>query len=176
MSDPFDLFFLAGLVLVPLAAGTVGVAIWREAFAAHADGREPASPWVDALALAAGFALGPELALERIVTPQGTLVRELDSIDGLLWAGVLVAGLVLIVAWIRTSASWWLRALGGRRPLLAQTAGLLIGGIALTAFTAIFSTVRELRPSLAVSRAAPRSSTSRSTRRSGPFRSVSGSS
>ncbi len=154
VSDPFDLFFLAGLVLVPLAAGTVGVAIWREAFAAHADGREPASPWVDALALAAGFALGPDLALERIVTPQGTLLRELDSIDGLLWAGVLVAGLVLIVAWIRTSASWWLRALGGRRPLLAQTAGLLIGGIALTAFTAIFSTVRELRPSLAVSRAA----------------------
>ena len=30
--------------------------------------------------------------------------------------------------------------------------GLLIGGVALTAFTAIFSTVRELRPSLAVSR------------------------
>jgi len=153
VSDPFDLFFLSGLVLVPLAAGTVGVAIWREAFAAHADGREPASPWVDALALAAGFALGPELALDRIITPGGTLVRELDSFDGLVWAGVLVAGLVLIVAWIRTSASWWLRALGGRRPVLAQTAGLLIGGIALTAFTAIFSTVRELRPSLAVSRA-----------------------
>ena len=33
-TDPFDLFFLAGLVLVPLAVGTVGVAIWREAFAA----------------------------------------------------------------------------------------------------------------------------------------------
>ena len=154
VSDPFDLFFLSGLVLVPLAAGIVGVAIWREAFAAHADGREPASPWVDALALAAGFALGPELALDRIVTPGGTLVRELDSIDGLIWAGVLVAGLVLIVAWIRTSASWWLRALGGRRPVVAQTIGLVVGGIALTAFTAIFSTVRELRPSLAVSRAA----------------------
>ena len=51
VSDPFDLHFLAGLVLVPLAAGVVGVAIWREAFAAHAEGREPASPWVDALAL-----------------------------------------------------------------------------------------------------------------------------
>ena len=81
-------------------------------------------------------------------------MRELDSIDGLVWAGVLVAGLVLTVAWIRTSASWWLRALGGRRPVLAQTVGLLIGGIALTSFTAIFSTVRELRPSLAISRAA----------------------
>jgi Zn-dependent protease with chaperone function len=154
VSDPFDLFFLAGIVLVPLAAGTVGVAIWREAFAAHADGRKPASPLGDALALAAGFALGPELALERIVTPGGTLLRELDSIDGLVWAGVLVAGLVLIVAWIRTSASWWLRALGGNRPVLAQTVGLLVGGIALTSFTAIFSTVRELRPSLAISRAA----------------------
>ena len=46
-TDAFDLRFLAGLVFVPLAVGVVGVAIWREAFAAHAEGREPASPWVD---------------------------------------------------------------------------------------------------------------------------------
>ena len=156
VSDPFDLHFLAGIVLVPLAAGVVGVAIWREAFAAHAEGREPASPWVDALAFAAGFALGPELSLDRIVTVTGetTLLRELDSLDGLIWAGVLVTGLVLIVAWFRTSASWWVRALGGRRPVLAQTAGMLVGGAALTLFTAIFTTVRELRDSLAISRAA----------------------
>jgi Zn-dependent protease with chaperone function len=156
VSDPFDLYFLAGIVLVPLAAGVVGVAIWREAFAAHAEGREPASPWIDALAFAAGFALGPALALDRIVAPSGdtTVVHELDSIDGLVWAGVLVGGLVLIVAWIRTSASWWLRALGGRRPRLALTVGMLIGGAALTTFTAIFTIVRELRPTLAISRAA----------------------
>jgi Zn-dependent protease with chaperone function len=156
VSDPFDLYFLAGLVLVPLAAGIVGVAIWREAFAAHADGREPASPWVDSLALAAGFLLGPELGLDRIVSAAGddTLLRELDTVDGLIWAAVLVSGLMLLVAWIRTSASWWLRALGGRRPVVAQTAGLLVAGAAFSTFTAVFSTVRELRPSLAFSRAA----------------------
>ena len=156
VDDPFDLFFLAGVVFVPLAAGIVGVAIWREAFAAHADGREPASPWTDGLALAAGFVLGPELALSRIVTLSGdkTLFHELDSVDGWIWAAVLISGIVLLVAWIRTSASWWLRALGGRRPVLAQTAGLLIAGAAFSTFTAVFSTVRELRPSLAFSRAA----------------------
>ncbi len=154
VDDPFDLRFLAGLVFVPLAAGVVGVAIWREAFAAHADGREPASPWVDAVALAAGFVIGPELALDRIATPVGdeSLLRELDSLDGLLWAAALVAGLVLLVAWIRTSASWWLRALGGHRPLLAQAAGLLVAGAAFSTFTAVYTTVRELRPSLAFSR------------------------
>jgi Zn-dependent protease with chaperone function len=154
VDDPFDLHLLAGLVFVPLAAGVVGVAIWREAFAAHAEGRDPARPWVDALALAAGFLVGPELALDRIATADSTLLRELGSADGVLWAAALVTGLVLLVAWIRTSASWWLRALGGRRPLVAQTAGLLIGGAALSSFTAVFSTVRELRPSLAFSRAA----------------------
>jgi Zn-dependent protease with chaperone function len=154
VDDPFDLHLLAGLVFVPLAAGVVGIAIWREAFAAHADGRDPASPWADALALAAGFLVGPELALDRIATADSTLLRELGSAGGLLWAAVLVTGLVLLVAWIRTSASWWLRALGGRRPLAAQTAGLLVGGAALSSFTAVFSTVRELRPSLAFSRAA----------------------
>ena len=77
---------------------------------------------------------------------------------------VLVAGLVLIVAWIRTSASWWLRALGGRRPLLAQTAGLLIGGVALTAFTAVFyDRPRDYGPASRSRARRPRSSTSRST-------------
>lgn len=154
IDDPFDLRFVAGLVFVPLAAGVVGVAIWREAFAAHADGRDPASPWVDGLALAAGFVVGPELALDRIATTEQTLLRDLFTGDGVLWAGPLVAGLVLLVAWVRTSASWWLRALGGRRPLLAQTVGMLVAGAALTSFTAVFSTVRELQPSLAFSRAA----------------------
>jgi Zn-dependent protease with chaperone function len=153
IDDPIDLRFVAALVFVPLAVGIVGVAVWREAFAAHADGRRPAAPWVDGLALAAGFALGPELALERIVTTEGTLLRDLFAGDGIVWAASLVVGFVLLVAWIRTSASWWLRALGGQRPLAAQIVGLVVAGAALTSFTAVFSAARELRESLAFSRA-----------------------
>lgn len=153
-NDAFDLRFLAGLVLVPLAAGTVGVAVWRQAFAAHAEGREPDSPWTDGLAFAAGFLLGPELALEGIITREGTLLR--DAIDGaaIVWTLALFAGLALVLAWIRLSASWWLRALGGRRPTLALVAGLVIAGVALTTFTSVVYSTHQLRDALAISRAA----------------------
>jgi Zn-dependent protease with chaperone function len=153
VDDAFDLRFLSGLVLVPLAAGIVGVAIWREAFAAHADGREPAPPWVDALAFGTGFLLGPELALERIVTPEGTLLRNALDGGGIAWLLALFAGVALLFAWIRTSASWWLRALGGRRPTVALSAGLLTAGLALTTFASVLLVTHDLRPALAVSRA-----------------------
>jgi Zn-dependent protease with chaperone function len=149
-SEAFDLRITAGIVLVPLAVGVVGVAIWREAFAAHADGREPASPWLDGLALAAGFVVGPELALDRIVGFETTLLEEVDGI-GALWTVGLVAGLVLLLAWIRTSASWWLRALGGGRNGLAQAGGLLIAGAALTVFTGVFYVLRDFRAALSFS-------------------------
>ena len=122
MNEPVDLRFASALAFVPLAVGVVGVAVWREAFAALADRRKPASPWVDGVAFALGLLLGPELALSlaRLEEP---LLRELASLEGLAWAAVLVGGIVLLLAWIRTSASWWLRALGGRRPGYAQAAG-----------------------------------------------------
>ena len=152
VSDAFDLRVLAGVVFVPLAAGLIGVAVWREAFAAHAEGREPASPWVDGLALAAGFLLGPELALDRIAGADDTLLRDVFQGEGILWTIALVAGLVLILAWIRTSASWWLRGLGGTRPTLAQAAGLLVAGGALTVFTAVLYSMRQLGDAMTLSR------------------------
>lgn len=152
LDDGFDLRFLAGVVLVPLAAGTVGVAVWRETFAAHAEGREPASPWLDGLAFGAGFLVGPELALERIVSAEGTLLR--NAFDGsIYWIVALLAGLALLLAWFRTSASWWVRALGGRRPTLALTAGLVVGGFALTTFASVLYVTYDLRDALAFSRA-----------------------
>ena len=153
VDDPFDLRFISGLVLVPLAAGVVGVAIWRQAFAAHAEGREPDSPWVDALAFAAGFLLGPELALEGIVRPEGTLLRDTLDGSGLPYAIAYVCGLLLLVAWIRTSASWWVRGLGGRRPTAALAVGVLVGGVALTVLTSVVHVVHDLRDAIDVSRA-----------------------
>jgi Zn-dependent protease with chaperone function len=154
VADPIDLRFLAGVAFAPLAVGVVGVAIWREAFAALADGREPAPPWLDGLAFALGLVLGPELALERSITAEDTLFRELLTLSGLAWAAVLAAGIVLLFAWIRTSASGWLRALAGRRPRAAQAAGLLVAAAALTVFMGVFYSLRGSREALAFSRAA----------------------
>ena len=151
VGDAIDLRFVAALTFAPLVVGVVGVAVWREAFAALADGREPASPWVDGLALAAGFLIGPELALDRIATTEETLLRDLTSVSGLLWAAVLVVGIPLLLAWIRTSASWWTRALGGRRSHLAEATGLLVAAAALTAFMGVFYALRDAREALAFS-------------------------
>jgi Zn-dependent protease with chaperone function len=151
-ADALDLRFTAALAFAPLAIGVVGVAVWREAFAALADGREPASPWVDGLALAAGLLIGPELALEQSIVSEDTLFRTLGSFDGLLWAGILAGGIVLLLAWIRTSAAWWLQALGGRRSYAAGIVGLLVAAAALTAFMGVFYGVRSTSDALAFSR------------------------
>jgi Zn-dependent protease with chaperone function len=153
VADPLDHRLLAALAFAPLVVGVVGVAVWREAFAAHADGREPAAPWIDGLALGAGLLLGPELALERLVS-ESTLLRDLTGPEGLLWIAVLVIGVTLLLAWIRTSASWWLRALGGRRSRTASVVGLLIAGASLAVFLGFFFAVRATSDVHAVSRAA----------------------
>ena len=152
MNEPIDLRFASALAFVPLAIGVVGVAVWRDAFAALADGRKPASPWVDGLAFALGLLLGPELALSRSIRIEEPLLHELVSLEGLAWAAVLVGGIVLLLAWIRTSASWWLSALGGRRPGYAQAAGLLVAAAGLSVFMGVFYAVRSTRDVLAVSR------------------------
>ena len=151
--DAFDLRFVAAIVLVPLAAGVVGVAIWRQAFAAHAEGREPDSPWIDALAFAAGFLLGPELALEGIARPDGTLIGDAFGDGGLPFVIAFVVVLLLVVSWIRASASWWVCALGGRRSTAAMAGGVLVAGVALTSLVSIVYVLHSLRDALAVSRA-----------------------
>jgi Zn-dependent protease with chaperone function len=153
IDEPFDLRFVAALVLVPLAAGVVGVAIWREAFAAHAVGRRPDAPWIDALAFAAGFLLGPELALQGIVELEGTLLSSALDGEGLPYVVAFVCVVLLVVAWIRTSASWWVCALGGRRPTWAMTAGVLVAGVALTSLVSVVYVVHSLRDALSISRA-----------------------
>jgi hypothetical protein len=151
-NDVLDLRFLAALAFAPLVVGVVGAAVWRETFAALADGREPASPWLDGLALAAGLLLGPELALTQAVTADDTLLRDATTVGGLLWVAVLVAGVVLLLAWIRTSASLWLQALGGRRSQVAETTGLLVAAAGLTVFMGVFYAVRNSREALELSR------------------------
>jgi hypothetical protein len=79
-------------------------------------------------------------------------VRDLTNVYGFVWAAVLIGGVVLLLAWIRTCASLWLRALGGRRSRAVEAAGLVVAAAATTVFIGVFYAVRELRPSLAFSR------------------------
>lgn len=153
-ADTFDLRTAAALAFVPLAVGVVGVAIWREAFAALVDGRTPASPWTDALAFTGGLLLGPELALERTARGDATLLGGLDTTAGFLWLAALVAVVVLLLAWTRTSAWWWLAALGSRRPYVALATGLLTAAAGVTVFLGVYFGAHAVRESLAFSRAA----------------------
>jgi hypothetical protein len=64
---------------------------------------------------------------------------------------VLVGVVVLLLAWIRTSASYWLRALGGRRSRASEVVGLLVAGAATTIFIGLYYGVRQTRETLAFS-------------------------
>lgn len=154
LSDPLDVRLLAAAVFAPLAMGVVGVGVWRAAWAALAEGRWPRASWRLALALAAGFLVGPELALERGIRVDGdaSLLSGLGTAGGLLWALALAAALVLLLAWVGSGAVAWLRALAGdRRPRGAVLAGLAAASGALAVFTAIFYLARDARPVIGAS-------------------------
>jgi hypothetical protein len=152
VADPLDLRFLAALAFAPATVGVVGVALWRASSGALADRRRPPASWPLALALAAGFMVGPELALIRIADATGddAMLGELLHGRGLPWAAGLVAALVLTLAWIRACASVWLRSLAGRDPRLATIAGLLAGSALLTIVLGVFYVTRDTRAVIGV--------------------------
>ena len=154
VADPLDMRFLAALAFAPATVGVVGVALWRSSFGSLADGRRPPATWPLALALAAGFMVGPELALVRIADAGGddAMVGELLHARGLAWATGLVAALLLTLAWIQACASAWLRSLAGRSPRAATTAGLLAGAALLTIVLGVFYVSRDTRAVIGVAR------------------------
>lgn len=150
--DAFDQRVVAALAFVPLAVGVVGAGLWRESFAAVAEGRRAPRPWVDALAFTGGLLLGPELALERQVRADQTILGSLDSFDGLLWLGALVGVVAILLAWIDASATAWLTAGLPRRPRVALPAGLVTASGAVAAFLGVYFGVRATSETLAFSR------------------------
>ena len=147
VSDPLDMRFLAALAFAPATIGVVGVALWRSSFGSLAGGQRPPAAWPLALALAAGFMVGPELALVRIADAGGddAMLGELLHGRGLSWAAGLVVALVLTLAWIRACASAWLRSLAGRSPRAATAVGLLAGAGLLTIVLGVFYVSRDTR-------------------------------
>ena len=152
--DPLTIRLLAASAFAPLAMAVVGVGVWRGAWGALAEGRRPPSTWPLALALAAGFLLGPELALERAVRLDGesTLLRTALG-SGAPWIAALAVGVVLLLAWVRAGASGWIRSLAGTAPPGRATAvGLVLSSGLLAALVGVFYTARDMRPAIGFSR------------------------
>lgn len=154
LADPLTIRLLAAVAFAPLAMGVVGVGIWRAAWGALAEDRRRPPTWPLALALAAGFLVGPELALERGVRLEGErTLLETALGKGAPWIVAVATGLVLLLAWVGSSAASWIRALAGStRPTRATVGGLIVASGLLAAFVAIFYTAREMRPVIGISR------------------------
>jgi Zn-dependent protease with chaperone function len=153
VADSLDMRFIAALAFAPAAIGVVGIAVWRASFGALADGRRAPSAWPLGLALAAGFALGPELALKRIVNTgdDGLLNAALHG-NGIPWLTGLVVALVLLLAWIATCSTAWLEALAGRRSPLAVPVLIACGGAVLTIVMGVFYLSRDAKQSIGFSK------------------------
>jgi Zn-dependent protease with chaperone function len=155
VSDPLDMRFIAALAFAPAVIGVLGVAVWRASFQQLAEGRRPPATWPLGLALTAGFMLGPELALVRIVSPsEDTLLSELLDGRGVLWALGLTVAILLVLAWVRCGADAWLRAGAGRRPRMSSILSLLAAAGVLTVVLGVFYVTRDSREVIGVSRIA----------------------
>ena len=127
--------------------GVVGIGVWRGAWSALAEDRRRPPSWMLALALAAGFLVGPQLALERAVRLEGdSTLLETAFGSGAPWIALLAVALVLVLAWVGASAESWIRArAGAERPARTTLAGLLVASGILAAFIAVFNYARDSR-------------------------------
>ena len=154
VTDPLDMRFIAALAFAPAVVGVVGVGVWRSTFASLAAGRRPAPTWPLGLALAGGFLVGPELALEgTVATGDDALLTSVLHGEGWLWLIGLVGALTLLLAWIGACATTWQKALGGRRWRAVTWVVLLASAGVLTVVMGVFYVTRDLRPVLAVTKA-----------------------
>lgn len=155
VDDPLDIGLTAALVFAPLVVGVVGVALWRDRFGALAGRTETQAVWPLALALTAGFLIGPELSLlQGVAAPdeRGLLGSVLRG-DDLVWLAALLAIVALLLSWIGNGAWVWLRAEAARRPRDASTAGLLVAAAVLTIVLGTYYALRDLAPAITFSKA-----------------------
>ena len=153
VDDEIAQHMLGAAAFVPLTMAAIGVGVWRSSWAALAENRVPPATWPLALALGAGFVLGPELSLERIV-PSGDETLLTTAVESsALWIAALLVGVVLLVAWVGGSAGAWIRALAGStRPTTVLVAGLLVASGVLSVFIGVFFAIFKTRPVNAFSR------------------------
>ncbi len=147
VGDPLSVRLIAALTAAPLVMGVVGIGVWRGTWAALAQGRRRPPTWALALALTAGFLVGPQLALERAVRPEGnSTVLETALGSGAPWIVLLALALVLLLGWVGSSAERWIRApAGADRPGRAALGGLLLASGVLAVVVAVFNYARDSR-------------------------------
>lgn len=153
VDDPIHVGILAALVFAPLIVGVVGLGLWRDGFAALAGGAAVGAVWPLALALSAGMVIGPELSLADAVAPSNRdLLSELRRGEGVLWVAALAALILLLLTWIASGASVWLRSMAARRPRYAAVASLAVGAGVLAIVLGTYFMLRDLSPVLSYSR------------------------
>jgi Zn-dependent protease with chaperone function len=125
----------AALVFAPLAAGVVGLGVWRSAFAEVARGvAMPAAGRLGA-GLGLGVILGRHLSFVEYGYSHSSAAITGWWLIGfeVLWGGLLLVGLILVMRWIAAGASAWLEvSISSRSPRPAYLAGLTIAGGFLT--------------------------------------------
>ncbi|MGE0227545.1 MAG: M48 family metalloprotease [Dehalococcoidia bacterium] len=151
--DPIGVAIVAALVFAPLVVGVVGLALWRGGLAALTGGGSVGAVWPVALALSAGMVIGPELSLADAVAPsERNLLSELLHGEGLLWVAALAGLMLLLLTWIASGASVWLRSLAAQPPHYAALASMVIAAGVFAIILGAYFTLRDLSPVLSYSR------------------------
>ena len=128
--------FGPALIFAPLAAGVVGLGIWRATFAARAREKAPTGVGRVGLCLGLGIMLGTFLSFSNYFEPN-SLNFNIVFVYGLPWNVLLLIGLFFLSRWIAASASAWLDiATTGRSLRLIYTVGLLIASMVLVIWLA----------------------------------------
>lgn len=127
--------FGTALIVASLLVGTVGVDIWRAAFAAFVENRPQSGINRISLCLGGGLILGTflSLSLENSVAKFSITDFPELLISSLSWILLLLISLMLFLRWIAAGAAVWLEvAIRQRSPHLIYRTGLVIAGVVLT--------------------------------------------
>jgi Zn-dependent protease with chaperone function len=127
---------IAASLLASLAAGVVGLEVWRAVYASHVL-RGPLGSLLPAgLGLGLGIWMGRNMSFLRFIDNSSAELSLLDHAlrmaFTLAWLGALLAGLLLWLSWVASGASIWLPITARlRSPRKITAAGLLIAGLVL---------------------------------------------
>lgn len=143
-------FLGAVMIFAPLAAGVVGLGVWRSTFADLAQGGSWHKLTGLGIALGLGVIVGQALSLSSYIelsVDQQTEQAALSVFFELLWSMLLLVGLLLFIWWIFASASTWLEVAAAQRsPRPIYTIALVVAGFWLSLWFAFLITAHRLGP------------------------------